>query len=260
MRVLALIATIPARRKSCERLLGELARQSRMPDGIILVLDGYAAPTQFVAGVIPIVRAHWTGPGFSGAGQRWLAHGAEPDDILVCLDDDTITLEAPWLVQGLMEAVETTNGAAAVMGRSHSGKFSPPMTISRGSLIYAAGCGLTVRARDLDGLNAFATALREIGGPDALGPRGDDDALVSAYLWKRGVKIVHAATGNIYAAAGTRSSSQTAARMARREAPDVQKRAIAKLTGWPWPIGSDAMKVSGQTSVKRTKVLQRQGS
>jgi hypothetical protein len=38
---LALIATIPPRRASCERLLGELTQQTLPPAGVILCLDGY---------------------------------------------------------------------------------------------------------------------------------------------------------------------------------------------------------------------------
>jgi hypothetical protein len=86
----------------------------------------------------------------------------------------------------------------------------------------------------LVGLDAFAAEVRAAGGPDALGICGDDDALVSAFFWKHGTRIMHTATGNIFAAPLTRTTSQTVARAKLMEAPDAQKIAIKKITGWPW--------------------------
>jgi len=241
-RVIALIATIPARKRSCERLLGEISKQSQKPDGVILVLDGYGdepAP----ACSLPVIIEHRTAKAL-GAGLRWrVGEGAlgsdgklSPDDILVCLDDDIMLFEAPHIIRALVKAVEAGGGAAAAMGRGTDDKFAAPGAYSRGDLIYAAGCGLTVRAKHLIGLPEFAAKIQADGGPDALGLLGDDDALVSAYLWKTGVKIRHAATGNIFAAPGMYATSQTAAaaQAGKRENPDAQKLAIKKATGWPW--------------------------
>ena len=237
-RVVVLIATIPARRNSCERLLNELSKQSRPPDGVVLVLDGYgtlAAP----ASPLPVFIEART-DALTGAGSRWRAALDLPaEDIVICLDDDIMLLEAHRLVQKLVEAVEKGGGAAAVMGRASDGKAAPPGRFSRGNLIYAAGCGLTVRAKHLVALQEFSAEVQSKGGPNALGLLGDDDALVSAFLWKSGVPILHAAAGNIYAAPGMRTTSQTAARA--KESPDAQKVAIKKATGWPWPVVKEAI-------------------
>lgn len=237
-RVLVLVATIPARRKSCERLLAELTQQRRVPDGVVLVLDGYGCyDTDEPAPrcPLPIIATHRTAS-LSGAGRRWHAvRTLPPDDIIICLDDDIMLIEAPHLVSKLVQAVEL-GGAAAAMGRTADGKQAPPGAHSRGNLIYAAGCGLSARAGVLVDLGVFASGVQAAGGPDALGLLGDDDALVSAYLWQLGVKIHHAATGNIYAAPQTRTSSQTAARAAKQMTMDDQKAAIARTTGWPWPV------------------------
>jgi hypothetical protein len=256
--VVVLVATIPARKRSCERLLAELKqKQTRKPDELILVLDGYAdapaptyppPPTGGVAFPVHAVRTYKP----EGAGNRWrvvenatTGRGSDgrrtidPESIVVCIDDDILTLEAPRLIEALVAAIEADppgDRAAAAMGRTFDGKPAPPGTVSRGMLIYAAGAGLAVRARYLEGIGAFADEVHEKGGPDAFGPLGDDDALVSAYLWKRQIPIAHAATGNIFPAPNTQAHSQTRQHIARRVALDEQKKAIRKATGWPWPV------------------------
>ena len=234
--VYVLLATIPARKRSCERLFGELTKQSRPPDGVILCLDGYGeTPRSATNFHVPHCRRTSQ---LSGAGQRWLCVEDLylPDGtIIINVDDDAMLSEAPRFIEALVSAVTAYGGAAAAMGRSADGKQALPGNVSRGVLIYAAGCGLAVRVHHLRGLRAFAEGVVKTGGPDALGVRGDDDALVSAFLWKQDVTIFHAPTGNVYAAPGTHISSQTAAKNERRETPDAQKIAIKKITGWPWP-------------------------
>lgn len=232
MALLALIASIPPRRPSCERLLSEIAKQSRVPDGVILALDGYG---DLSAPSCPLpVRIYRTPALSGGPGHKWrVVADCDPRDILINIDDDTMLCEAPDLVRVLVEVVER-GGAAAAMGRLPDGRRAAPGPVSRGRLLYGCGCGLAVRAGHLEGLQELAAQVRAAGGPDALGPCGDDDALVSAHLWRRGVPIWHAATGNLYSAPGTERFSQTRARLARGEDLQDQKRAIAQITGWPW--------------------------
>lgn len=232
-RVLVLVATIVPRLRSCERLLAELERQSRRPDAVLLVLDGYdkeLAP-RCALPVTELRSKHRL-----GAGSRWrVANDLPPNDIILNLDDDIMLQQAPRLIQALVTAVEQGGGAAAAMGRSANGKQAPPGTTSRGPLIYGGGCGLAVRAGHLKGLQELRAEVRAKGGFDPLGLLGDDDALLSAHLWKQGIPIHHAATGNIFSAPGTRNNSQSAARAAKRESPTAQKEAIRRITGWPWP-------------------------
>jgi hypothetical protein len=233
-RVLVLIATIPAR-SSCERLLRELTLQSRQPDGVVLCLDGYGDHMPEPTSPLPVLYVYRTQQ-LSGAGKRWTVLPFLPaDDIVINLDDDCYTRRTPDLVKTLAAGVEES-GAAAAFGRTPDGKRAPPGQHSRGHLIYAGGCGLAVRAGLLDGLQAFAGEVQRQTGFNSLGIRGDDDALVSAWLWKQGIKIRHAATGVINAVAGTRRTSQTADKLARGERLDAQKVAIAGATGWPWPV------------------------
>lgn len=239
MSTYALVATIPARKVSCTRLLHELAgTQSRKVDGVILVLDGYGdqmAPTC----PLPVVKELRTAE-LSGAGQRWRAAGlVEPEDILVNLDDDVMTCEAPRLVEELVNAIVNQHScASAAMGRTFHNTPAFPGPVSFGKLVHGAGCGLTARAKDLLGVMEFGRKIFADGGPDCLGVGGDDDSLVSAFLWKAGVPIVHAATGNIFAAPNTHDSSYTrGAHLPRgaRQAGDEQKHALKRIVGWPWP-------------------------
>lgn len=250
-RVIALIATIPERRALCERLLGELQRQSRRPDGMILVLDGFKEHEELEISV-PV---DWELAVFSsdlqqGPGGRWLRvldlmsgrcgnfHDdmdlLQLDDIIVCIDDDAVLVDAPEFIAGLAMAVERDGGAAAAMGRDARGRTCLPGPNRCGLLIHAAGLGLTVRAKHLEGLGAFADEVKAAGGPDALGPLGDDDALVSAFLWKKGILIHHAATGNIFEAPAGKKTSFSKRRVSTGETADAQKEAIARVTGWPF--------------------------
>ena len=229
-RVIVLIATIPKRKQSCTRLLAELAKQTRPPDGIILVLDGYGnepAP----ACTLPVILEKRTAE-LSGAGNRWRTLTELPaEDIVINIDDDTILFEAPQFVAKLAETVERDNTAAAPMGRDFDGKAAPPGAWSRGHLMHAAGCGVAARAGVFAGVVAFADALKARGGPDALGPGGDDDAIVSAYLWTIKMPIKHVGVGgNVYTAPGIVSTFKP------QKDPDVQKRAISASTGWPWRV------------------------
>jgi hypothetical protein len=188
-----------------------------------------------------------------GPGQRWSAvRGLPPEDIVVNLDDDVFTRRAPDLIKALVDGVQE-GGAAGAFGRTPDGKRAPPGNFSRGDLIFAGACGLAVRAGYLEGLQDLAHQVQLAYGFNALGPCGDDDGLIAALLWKKGIAIRHAATGVINAAAGTQRSSQTKARLALGEPLDAQKKAIARLTGWPWvsgrrSFGGRAAKVSPSTA------------
>jgi hypothetical protein len=255
-RVYCLIATIPQRRESCERLLRELTEQSRQPDKVLLCLDGYVDQLGGSVGHPIVIQQAPDGPDCplsvriyrterpsGGPGHKWrVITDCDPDAILVCIDDDTTLKDAPNLIRELVAAVEQ-GGAAAAMGRLPDGRRAPPGDISMGQLIYGCGCGLAVRVRDLFGLHQLNAYVRAQGGPNALGALGDDDALVSALLYQHMIPITHVATGNIYAAPGTQESSQTRARREAGQDPQDQKRAIARITGWPWPEPVDEVEL-----------------
>ncbi len=257
-RVFVLLPTIPARRAACEALLAALLRQSRPPDRVILCLDGYGAapaperPAPLRQSVIEVRRQGTCG----GPGHRWrtalgllgpslISDGTTPaylapvlqdDDLLVSLDDDADLSEAPnflnWLIVGAL-----AHGAAAATGLTPKGHRAPPGEAHCGPLLLGCGCGLALRARHLVGLPELAAEVLRAGGPDALGALGDDQALVSAHLWRQRVALHHAATGRLRFAPGTDASAQWMARRAGKAPgkadPWDQARAIARITGWP---------------------------
>lgn len=265
-RLLVLLATIPARRASCERLLAELARQSRPPDAVILCLDGYGDEPLRPSCPLPAFVA--TTPAPSGPGHRWrvaerlatetpdarptwcpsadpAAPVLAPDDVLLCIDDDADLSQVPRFLEALAVILETSNAAAAAMGHTPGGLRAPPGEVSRGRLLLACGCGLALRAGHLRGLQAFAAELCAKGARDPLGPGGDDQALVSCHLWRRGVPILHAAAGAFTFAAGTQRTSETSARQARGEVTlHEQAQEIARLTGWP--LAAPVIEVAAQ--------------
>ena len=233
-RVLILLATIPARRASVTRLLNEFVMQTRHPDGIVLVLDGYG-DAQAPESPFHVVATHRTNE-LSGAGNRWRAvKDLLPEDIVICIDDDTMLGKASDLVRNLAFMVDSKDSAAAIMGQDLEGKMAYPGTrVQRSNIICAAACGLAVKAKHLIGVEDFAAQVHAAGGPDCLGVLGDDEALVSAFLWRNRIPIAHVLAGPITAAPGTRESSQTLARLKKHENFDVQRQLIRKVTGWPW--------------------------
>ena len=123
-RILALVPTIPPRRRSVTRLLAELAQQSRPPDGVLLCLDGYGeAPAPPCP--LPVVQLRT--PALSGPGAKWRVvrelrqTGPDPpldidclapDDILVCVDDDAMLCEAPHFLRELVAVLLQPSRAA----------------------------------------------------------------------------------------------------------------------------------------------------
>lgn len=234
-RVLILLATIPARRGSVARLLNELVMQSKHPDGIVLVLDGYGDTMPAPESPFEVVATHRTNE-LSGAGNRWRAvKGLPPEDVIICIDDDTMLGKCPELVRNLAFMVQAKDSAAAIMGQDIAGKMAYPGTmVQRCDIICAAACGFAMKVKHLEGIEDYAAKVHAAGGPDCLGVLGDDEALVSAFMWSKRIPIAHVLSGGITAAPGTRESSQTLARLKRHENFDVQRQLIRRVTGWPW--------------------------
>lgn len=237
-----LLATIPTRKRSCERLLAEVAKQTRVPNVVHLVLDGYGkvepAP-QSPPTLQPYVwEWRWDQPGvFVGPGGRWgltQCEPVEPDHTVVVLDDDVVIGGAPRLIEMLADAVDE-NYAAGIQGVTKSGRRISSELQAHEDLICAGACGFALRAQHLAGLAELAQEVKEKGGGEILKPLGDDEALVCANLWRRGVGIRHVAVANVTTAPGTQKGSQSQLRC-QAETWDHQRHVIAKATGWPWPI------------------------
>ena len=225
-----LIASVPWRRPSFRRLLTALADQTLKPDLVHVVLDGYgedAAPPC----IFP--TREWRTSTPVGPGGRWrIAREVPPDTMLVVFDDDLVLALAPHATATLVEAAD--GAAASSIGVTLSGRSG---NIPTGEdLICGSPCaGMVVRAGDLEGLQGLADDVRAKCGFDALGDCGDDEALVSALLWLRGVPIHHGCVPEIHSAQDC-IESQTKKRLAQGGVFWHQRREIARVTGWPWTL------------------------
>jgi hypothetical protein len=231
-----LLATIPARRPSVSRLLVDLSQQSVLPDCLHLVLDGYgedAAPScaTFPEGVrLSVVRT----PAPSGPGGRWkVALGMPADALLVVMDDDQ-RLCAPDIVETLVRSVRERGGAVSHMGTDKTGWG---MAFPAGTELIAMGAAMmALRVGDLVGLEATLEEVRSKGGFDPFGDAGDDEAVVAAHLWKRGVTMRASGPLKVLTDTSAQAHSQSSRRMASRgtKHPFWQRHEIRRITGWPW--------------------------
>lgn len=237
MRAL-LAACVPERRASCEATLAQVAVAPRQPDCALLVLDGWPDGLEPPSCPLPVLAVRRSARRL-GPGARWRAAREElpPCALAVSVDDDADLSGAPgWF--GRLEDAAGELGAAAAAGVRPDGKPAPPGGAPLGPLVMAmAGWGLALRVRDLDDLEAIAAGVRFAGGRDPLGPLGDDQALVSALLWLRGVPLAHAGAGDVRPREGTQVGSQSRLRRAGGDPWDAQARLVARVTGWPWPEG-----------------------
>jgi len=225
-----LLATIPSRRLFCERLLVSLPKQSLVPDFVHLVLDGYFdSPT-------PVCQMpHTTYPSIQrrGPGGRWRVLPHVPKDaILIVLDDDQ-EIFGPDVIKNLVSAVDPT-GAAALSGTNENslgGSFSKGRTlISMGAAVMA------LHVADLAGLSETLAEIRKKCDFDPFADLGDDEAVISAHLWKRGVPMRATGPLAIRQAFGSQVGSQFSRRRESSGSRSTfwQREAIAKATGWPW--------------------------
>ena len=222
-----LIATVPWRRPAFRRLLASLPLQTRRPDLVYLYLDGYGEAVSAPC-ALPTRERRTAVPG--GPGGRWsVIADLAPADVVVNLDDDVVP--PAGLIAALAGAVEPGRAAAAT-GITVTGKKAPAEVDVDEPLICAGGATLAFCAGDLFGLVDMAKLV----GGGVLGDCGDDEAMVSACLWKNGVTIKHVRIDGLGIAADTQAQSQTRRRLAVREPFWAQRQRIAAATGWPWPL------------------------
>jgi len=229
------VPTVPWRRASFRQVLHNLAAQTRKPDLVHLVLDGYGdLPAPLCA--LPVVEhrtARCVGPG-----GRWrVVREVPPEAVLVSIDDDLNFALVPDLIETLVRVAD--GQAAACYGTTLTGR--PGNTPSGEDLVCGGASSLAVRAGDLGGLQALVDEVRAAEKFDLLGDMGDDEAAVAACLWRRGVKIHHAFMPYVTFAEDVQSGSQTQKRRvadatAGRRSFFWQREAVARVTGWPWPM------------------------
>lgn len=227
-----LLATVPPRRACAERLLAALADQTVAPDAVHLCLEGYAdLPSPcYPSGLT--VREYRTAEA-SGPGARWRVLPEIPREAVVIVLDDDQQVIGRDVVEALVHAIDR-GGAASCMGVDADGWG---MCFPAGTELVAVAAGTMVaRAADLEGLEGTRAEIRERCGFDPCGDGGDDEAVVSAHLWRRGVPMRAAGPIAVREAPGTQDGSQSERRRALRgdRHPSWQRREIRRATGWPW--------------------------
>jgi hypothetical protein len=233
-----LIATIPSRRAMCDALLEAVSQQTIVPVQVHLVPDQYPNDDAPYTPWLHVANYRFDTTG--GPGGRWRVLRHLPDGVaLVVLDDDQL-LASNDVIEQLIDAAGTgfpnAPAAAAYRGIFPSGWGG---AAAKGAPLIAVACGaLACPAAALAGLEATAAEIREKCGFDPWGPLGDDDAVVSFHLWRRGVPMRAAGMLQIFDAPGSQADSQFERRRAAQAADGKpifwQRRAIAAAFGWPW--------------------------
>jgi hypothetical protein len=225
-----LIASVPWRRRSLNRLLRDVAAQSTLPAYVHLVLDGDGAP----ACELDISPLNWNGVEVSirvqkpgrGAGSRWSIVDLIPDDHFVCNLDDDIGLPQNYIAmhRGALEKQDAVcSGGYTPDG--HSIFCTRTDTDYEGPLSCLQAGAFSVRAARLRGLATMPMAA------ELLGVLGDDEALISAHLWKTGVEVRRVNMPVTFDPTAGDPRSQYAA-APRRIVP--LRTELSRQTGWKW--------------------------
>lgn len=205
--VLVSLTTSPERIAHIGPLLRGLARQTRVPDRVVLNLPRVFRRTGATFGALPdfvtrdpLVLVHWVDD--AGPASK-IVHAAalvdDPDAVIISVDDDIEY--KPTMVESML-AVAATFPGAVVTGQSFravAGTVRAELVEGYSSVLY--------RRWHLDGLSA--AAIRAMPRACYLA----DDLVISRFLAARGVPIVRAAAlgvvpfGDIYLDYGERADA-----------------------------------------------------
>jgi len=226
-----LIASVPWRRASLNRLIRDVAAQAYLPVCVHLVLDGDGPPNAILdtspltsKGVKVDVREQHPG---RGAGSRWNVVDDLKDTDVICNLDDDIGLGSNHYLAVHYEALRSA-GAVAAGGYTPEGRFimcawigidyeGPINCLQAGAFSARVGC--------LRGLRSMPMAA------EMLGVLGDDEGLIAAHLWRAGVPVRRVNTPVGWDPSGSDPRSQY------RNMPGRITRlrnALRVATGWPW--------------------------
>lgn len=231
-----LIATVPWRRQPCARLLGDIQKQSLQPRFVHLVLDGYGDDSLPRDLPLPIRICEYRTAKPSGPGGRWrvLREGSITGaDVLVVFDDDQI-LMGPTVIENFVRVIG--DGATAYRGTDLRGSGGCVFPEGRPLICMGAGA-MAVHPADLAGLDEMRAEIQTKCGFDPFADGGDDQAVVSAHLWRKGVPMRAAGFLEIFMQQELNGGSQQEKRRSTKGTKSFfwQSEAIRAATGWPWP-------------------------
>lgn len=198
---IVIIASVEWRKENLVALLDDIEHQTRVPEHVVVRLDGYSnrgvawVTQRIVRPSLEDTRTVTIAPGVkAGAGARWLLAAAferetdiGPTAILSVIDDD-FRIEPNYL-QVCYDHVANAEVPTAIGWLGETPDFirwSADMPSPTECISLGAGL-LTCRLRDLAGIDTFEEVDRYFKPP------GDDEALVSYWLWKKGVKLIRPA-------------------------------------------------------------------
>ena len=225
-----LIASVPWRRVSLNRLLREVAAQSLLPSHVHLVLDGEGAPNA----LLDLSPLSWNGVQVTvrvqrpsrGAGSRWEVVDGIPDAHAICNLDDDVSIAPDYLakhyaalrgVDAVCSGGYTTDQRFIMCTRTDINYEGPITCLQAGAF--------SARARQLRGLREMPMAN------EFLGVLGDDEGLISAHLWRKGVEVrrVHAPVSFDPSGHDPRSQYNSAPKRIT-----VLRDKLRAATGWAW--------------------------
>lgn len=195
---LVVISSVEWRRENLLKLLRDVTTQTRRPDYLMIILDGYSVDAEraLIQGTDKL-SFHGTAAMMlrnaakHGPGDRWvravrmLTTGDVPEDtILSVIDDDFLIM--PDYLRSNYERVANAKEPTAIgwLGEVPTFVSWTAMHLKDIPCISIGAGLLTCRLADLRGIEEF---------PDRdmyFKPPGDDEALVSFWLWKNGVKLI----------------------------------------------------------------------
>jgi len=223
------IATVPWRRENLDVLVASLNAQTVPPNSITIVADnhvGHALPRyEGLSVALDVVDTE----GHKGAGERWRLIDkcvSHDEEALVLVIDDDIAI-APDYIERCALAYERLQAPLSWNGMTFIDQYiAPERSLGVDVRLFVLGAGTTVvPAHMLAGISADPMAN------ELFGVYGDDEALVSWFLAKRGKRLYRpkGASG----AWSTKFQCDPRSQWAQKGGRHFGFRARLKERGWP---------------------------
>jgi hypothetical protein len=189
-KVIALVPSVPKRADNLLAILEALRDQTLRPSSIVVFLNGYPFVPRALQSLATIIE--WSSEP-RGPGIRWAyadilgREKRQKESIVVSLDDDFM-IEPTYIEQSVEALIRT--GAAMVSWTGHHTprRYLDLAPIEKDVSLWAAGTGTaTLWMRHVAGMTNHHWAN------ECLGIAGDEEALLSLWLWQHQLQMVRPA-------------------------------------------------------------------